>query len=52
MDSTALSLCMENHLPIIVFDMNAPDGVYHALRGDAVGTIVSAEAGTEPVRVL
>ncbi len=52
MDSTALSLCMENHLPIIVFDMNAPDGVYHALRGDAVGTIVSAEAGIEPVRVL
>lgn len=52
MDSTALSLCMENHVPIIVFDMNAPDGVYHALRGDAVGTIVSAQAGVEPVRVL
>ena len=46
MDSTALSLCMENNLPIIVFDVAADDGIYHALRGDAVGTVVSA--GAEP----
>jgi uridylate kinase len=50
MDSTALSLCMENHLPIIVFDMRAPDGIFRALQRDHVGTIVSAEAGTDPVR--
>ncbi|MEO6045722.1 MAG: UMP kinase [Tepidiformaceae bacterium] len=42
MDTTALSLCMENHLPIIVFDVSAPDAIYHALMGDSVGTVVSA----------
>ena len=42
MDTTALSLCMENHLPIIVFDVGAPDAIYHALMGDSVGTVVSA----------
>lgn len=44
MDSTALSLCMENQLPIIVFDVSGDDGVYRALRGDAVGTTISAHA--------
>ncbi|MGE5596559.1 MAG: UMP kinase [Hyphomicrobiales bacterium] len=52
MDSTALSLCMENHLPIIVFDVGAEDGIYRALMGEAVGTIVSAHAGAEPIRTL
>ncbi|MEP7214909.1 MAG: UMP kinase [Anaerolineaceae bacterium] len=42
MDTTALSLCMENHLPIVVFDVSAPDAVYNALMGDSVGTVVSA----------
>jgi uridylate kinase len=48
MDSTALSLCMENHLPIIVFDVNAPSGVFRALMGEAVGTVVSHSAEAEP----
>jgi uridylate kinase len=52
MDTTALSLCMDNQLPIVVFDVNAEDGIYHALRGDAVGTIISAEPGADPIRVL
>lgn len=52
MDSTALSLCMENHLPIVVFDVSAPDSIYRALRGDAIGTVVSADAGAEPVRTI
>ena len=52
MDSTALSLCMENHLPIVVFDVNAQDGIYRALRGEEIGTIVSADAGAEPIRTL
>jgi uridylate kinase len=52
MDSTALSLCMENHLPIVVFDVRAPDSIYRALRGDDIGTIVSAAPGVEPVRSL
>jgi uridylate kinase len=50
MDSTALSLCMENQLPIIVFDVGAPDGIYHALRGERIGTIVSSHQGPEPAR--
>ncbi|MFN0093340.1 MAG: UMP kinase [Dehalococcoidia bacterium] len=41
MDSTALSLCMENNLSIVVFDVNAPDNIYQALRGEPVGTVVS-----------
>jgi len=52
MDSTALSLCMENHLPIIVFDVRAEDGIYRALMGDHVGTVVSSNPGTESVRGL
>lgn len=52
MDSTALSLCMENHLPIVVFDVNAHDSIYRALRGDSIGTIVSSDAGAEPIRTL
>jgi uridylate kinase len=43
MDSTALSLCMENDLPIIVFDMMAPDSVVRTVRGEAIGTIVGKE---------
>lgn len=43
MDSTALSLCMENELPIVVFDVRRQNGVYHALRGEHVGTLVSTE---------
>jgi uridylate kinase len=49
MDSTALSLCMDNGLPIVVFDVGGPEAIYHALRGDAVGTVVSAEPGPVPV---
>ncbi len=42
MDITALSMCMEHHLPIVVFDVAAPDAVLHALRGDRIGTVVSS----------
>jgi uridylate kinase len=40
MDSTALSLCMENGLPIIVFDVASPDGIVRAARGETIGTRV------------
>jgi uridylate kinase len=33
---------MEHHMPIVVFDVAAPDAVYRALRGDTIGTLVSA----------
>ncbi len=40
MDSTALSLCMENSLPIIVFDLRAPDSIQRVAAGDHAGTRV------------
>ncbi|MBI2724174.1 MAG: UMP kinase [Chloroflexi bacterium] len=50
MDSTALSLCMENHLPIVVFDVRAPDGIVRAARGEEIGTRVdAAESVLEPL---
>jgi uridylate kinase len=41
MDSTALSLCMENELPILVFDVGSPDGIVRAVRGEEIGTRVA-----------
>ena len=43
MDSTALSLCMENDLPIIVFDLAAENSVVRAVRGERIGTYVGSE---------
>lgn len=47
MDSTAFSLCMDNRMPIIVFDMNKPDNVRRALMGERVGTLVSEKVENE-----
>ena len=41
MDSTALSLCMENHLPIIVFDVFQPGNIATVLSGQPVGTTIA-----------
>ena len=41
MDSTAISLCMENKLPILVLNLWQPDVLRRALRGEPVGTLVS-----------
>ncbi|MCK9589328.1 MAG: UMP kinase [Terrimicrobiaceae bacterium] len=41
MDSTAFSLCMDNRMPIIIFDMNDPDSIRRAIVGEEVGTLVS-----------
>jgi uridylate kinase len=40
MDSTALSLCMDNDMPIIVFDVEAPGQIERIIRGEQVGTLV------------
>jgi len=45
MDVTALSLCLENKLPIIVFDLQAPRSIERAVMGDSIGTLVSSEKG-------
>lgn len=41
MDMTAFTLCQENQLPIVVFDMNKTDNLVNLLKGDEVGTLVS-----------
>ncbi len=43
MDSTATSLCMDNDLPIIVFDLNKKGNIARVLKGEHVGTIVGAQ---------
>ena len=41
MDMTAFTLCMENNLPIIVFDMNRPNNLKRVVTGEKVGTLVT-----------
>lgn len=43
MDSTAATLCRDNALPILVFDINDPDNIARALAGEAVGTLVKED---------
>mgnify|MGYP003292876900 CR=1 FL=1 len=40
MDSTAITLCMDNNIPIIVFDINKKGNLLKAARGEKIGTIV------------
>jgi uridylate kinase len=40
MDATAISLCMENKLPIIVFNLQVPGNIRRALEGEPIGTVV------------
>lgn len=42
MDSTAISLCMDNGLPIVVFDLSRDGNIARVVAGESVGTIVSA----------
>ena len=45
MDATALSLCMENRLPIVVFDLFTPGALARILNGEEVGTLVAHHEG-------
>jgi uridylate kinase len=40
MDMTAFTMCKENNLPIVVFDVNQPDNLYKILNGERIGTLV------------
>ena len=42
MDSTAFSLCMDNKMPIVVFNMSEPSNIKRAVLGEPVGTLVTA----------
>jgi uridylate kinase len=41
MDATAVSLCMDSRLPIVVFNLNTPGNILRAVRGEPVGTMVT-----------
>jgi uridylate kinase len=45
MDSTAFSLCMDNSIPIVIFDLGPAGNITKALRGEPIGTVVN---GDEP----
>jgi uridylate kinase len=45
LDAAAVSLCQENDLPIVVFDLNKPENITRVARGEPVGTLISAETG-------
>ena len=42
MDATAISLCMDNKLPIVVFDLRQPGNIRKVVLGDPIGTTVSS----------
>jgi uridylate kinase len=42
MDATAISLCMDNRLPIVVFNLLTPGNIQRAILGEAVGSVVTA----------
>jgi uridylate kinase len=48
LDGAAVSLCMENDLPIVVFDLNGPENIARVAFGESVGTLIAgpAPAGT------
>jgi uridylate kinase len=41
LDATAVSLCMENDTPIIVFDLNKPENITRVAAGEPVGTLIT-----------
>jgi uridylate kinase len=45
MDSTAISMCMDHRLPIIVFNLRKPGNIKKAVMGETIGTLV--ETGAE-----
>jgi uridylate kinase len=44
LDGAAVSLCMENDLPIVVFDLNVPDNIARVVEGEHVGTLIAGPA--------
>ena len=43
MDATAFSLCMDNHIPIVIFDLGPAGNITKALRGQDIGTVVTGD---------
>lgn len=47
MDTTATSLSMDNHIPILVFALKDPENIYRAITGEQIGTLVKEETDHE-----
>ena len=43
MDATAITLCMDNNLPVIVFNLTKPGNLQRLIQGDSIGTVVSRD---------
>jgi len=43
LDSTAITMCMDNRLPIVVFDLKTPGNLMRVILGEPIGTLVSGE---------
>ena len=43
MDSTATSMCMDNHMELVVFNMNEKGNIMRAVKGEKIGTIIKGE---------
>ena len=43
MDTTAISLCMDTNIPILVFGLDDPENIVRAVKGDKIGTLVNSE---------
>jgi uridylate kinase len=41
MDATATSLCMDNDIPIVVFNLNVPGNIYRVVCGESIGTVIT-----------
>ena len=49
MDTTALTLCMENDMPIRVFNVNDAENIVRVVRGEGIGTLVASASRVAPV---
>ncbi|MEW5767687.1 MAG: UMP kinase [bacterium] len=47
MDATAISLCMDNNLPIIVFNLNRPHNIKRVIMGENIGTLITNNVITQ-----
>jgi uridylate kinase len=48
MDKTAITMCMENNLPLVVFNMDDKENLRRVLQGEAIGTIITGETRGKP----
>jgi uridylate kinase len=44
MDATAISLCMDHQMPIVVFDLTVPGNIRRVIAGEPVGSIIGGDA--------